>query len=90
MAKYRCHSVTPLKKEGDSPAAPAAHLTVESWPIDRPIRFEKNARKWSARAISTLASSTKEYGFRQPIVVDAADVIVIGHGIGCDPFDGCF
>jgi DNA modification methylase len=60
------------------PAAPEP-LTVEIWPIGRPKPYEKNARKLSERAIETLASSLKEFGWRQPIVVDAHDVIVAGH-----------
>jgi len=54
-------------------------LVVCWWPIDRPRDYEKNARKWSPRAIEKVAASIREYGFRQPVVVDAEDVIVIGH-----------
>ena len=78
-------SVTPKQQSPpagllENPTNPTfAGLAIEYWPIGRPILFAKNARKWSPRAIATLASSIKEYGFRQPIVVDAADVIVIGH-----------
>lgn len=61
------------------PELPAAGMRIEMWPIDRPIPYPKNARKWSDRAIATVAASIREYGFRQPIVVDAAGVIVIGH-----------
>jgi DNA modification methylase len=49
------------------------------WPIDRPKDYEKNARKWSGHAIGKVASSIREYGWRQPIVVDRNEVIVIGH-----------
>jgi DNA modification methylase len=54
-------------------------LLIESWPIDRPKPYPGNARKLSKRAISTLATSLREYGWRQPIVVDDADVIIAGH-----------
>lgn len=54
-------------------------LPTELWPIDRPKDYQKNARKWSAQAIEKVASSIDEYGWRQPVVVDANDVIVIGH-----------
>jgi DNA modification methylase len=54
-------------------------LEVCWWPIDRPRDYEKNARKWSPRAIEKVAASIREYGFRQPVVVDAEGVIVIGH-----------
>jgi DNA modification methylase len=52
---------------------------IELWPIDRPKPYPKNARHWSATAVAKVASSIREYGFRQPIVVDAHDVIIIGH-----------
>jgi site-specific DNA-methyltransferase (adenine-specific) len=29
--------------------------------------------------VDTVANSTREYGFRQPIVVDADHAIVVGH-----------
>jgi DNA modification methylase len=52
---------------------------IELWPIDRAKDYPKNARKWSAQAIEKVASSIREYGWRQPVVVDANEVIVIGH-----------
>jgi DNA modification methylase len=52
---------------------------IELWPIDRPQPFPKNARHWNAAAVAKVAASIREYGFRQPIVVDAHDVICIGH-----------
>lgn len=54
-------------------------MRIETWPIDRPKDYPKNARKWSARAIETVAASIKAYGWRQPIVVDSTEVIAIGH-----------
>ena len=54
-------------------------MLIESWPVDRPKPYPKNARKWSKSAVETVATSIREYGFRQPIVVDANDVIIIGH-----------
>jgi DNA modification methylase len=52
---------------------------IELWPIDRPKPYPKNARKWNAAAVAKVASSIREFGFRQPIVVDVHNVIVIGH-----------
>ncbi len=54
-------------------------MLIEQWSIDRPKPYPKNARKWKAAAVDKVASSLREYGFRQPIVVDAHDVIIIGH-----------
>ena len=41
--------------------------------------YENNPRKLSETAIEKVAMSLKEYGFRQPIVVDKYRVIVAGH-----------
>ena len=41
--------------------------------------YENNPRKLSEQAIDKVAMSLKEYGFRQPIVVDKNMVIVAGH-----------
>lgn len=72
------------KSSKPSPTRPGASalpptLSIEWWPIARPQPYPHNARKLSARAIETLAKSLKEFGWRQPIVVDKKDVIVAGH-----------
>lgn len=54
-------------------------MHIELWPIDRPKPYSKNARKWNAAAVAKVAASIREYGFRQPIVVDVHEVICIGH-----------
>lgn len=64
------------------PAAGAATgetLNIEWWPTDRPVPYALNARLCPESAISKAAASITEYGFRQPIVVDAGGVIVAGH-----------
>jgi DNA modification methylase len=47
------------------------------WPIDRPIPYARNPRK-NADAVPKVAGSLKEYGWKQPLVVDAEGVIVAG------------
>jgi DNA modification methylase len=54
-------------------------VLIELWPIDRPKDYPQNPRKWSTHAIEKVAASIREYGWRQPVVVDTDDVIVIGH-----------
>ena len=56
-----------------------AALAVEMWPIDRPRPYAKNARKWGNKAIEKVANSIREFGWRQPIVCDQNDEIIIGH-----------
>jgi len=54
-------------------------MNIELWPIDKPIRYARNARKISEAAVAKVAASIKEFGWRQPIVVDTEGVIVAGH-----------
>ncbi len=54
-------------------------MKIEIWPIDRPRDYPRNARKWSAQAVDKLAASIRTYGWRQPVVVDTQDTIIIGH-----------
>jgi hypothetical protein len=56
-----------------------AILSVEMWPIERVRPYEKNARKIPESAVQKCAASIKQFGWRQPIVVDAQGVIVVGH-----------
>jgi ParB-like chromosome segregation protein Spo0J len=54
-------------------------MNIESWPVDRPIPYAQNARKISEAAIAKVATSLKEFGWRQPVVVDAEGVVIAGH-----------
>jgi ParB-like chromosome segregation protein Spo0J len=54
-------------------------MKVEFWPTDRPIPYARNARKISQVAVDKVASSIKEFGWRQPIVVDGEGVVIAGH-----------
>lgn len=54
-------------------------LSVETWPIDRPVPYEKNARIIPQSAIDLVAKSLQAYGWQQPLVVDEAGVLVVGH-----------
>lgn len=53
-------------------------MKVELIEIGRVIPYARNPRKNEA-AIAKVAASIKEYGFRQPIVVDEEMVIIAGH-----------
>jgi ParB-like chromosome segregation protein Spo0J len=54
-------------------------MHIELWPIGGPKPYAKNPRKWSKKAVQKIAQSIREFGFRQPVVCDVEDVIVIGH-----------
>ncbi|HEV57528.1 MAG TPA: chromosome partitioning protein ParB [Phycisphaerales bacterium] len=53
-------------------------MKTELWSLDRLRPYEHNPRDNDA-AVEAVARSIREYGFRQPIVVDADGVIVVGH-----------
>ena len=42
--------------------------------------YEHNAKRHPDDQVEHIANSIREFGFRQPIVVDADNVVVIGHG----------
>ena len=54
-------------------------MKIELWPVDKPIAYARNARKIPQAAIDKVAASIKEFGWRQPIVVDVDRVVVAGH-----------
>jgi DNA modification methylase len=54
-------------------------MTIETWPLERIVPYAKNARKIPQRAIDKVATSLREFGWQQPIVVDTAGVIIVGH-----------
>jgi len=51
---------------------------VELRPIDAIRPYEANPRV-NDQAVDAVAASLREFGFRQPIVVDADGVIIVGH-----------
>jgi DNA modification methylase len=53
-------------------------MRIESWPIERVKPYESNPRI-NDDAVDAVAASIREFGFRQPIVVDTEGVIVVGH-----------
>ncbi|MBL9118594.1 MAG: ParB N-terminal domain-containing protein, partial [Phycisphaerae bacterium] len=53
-------------------------MRVELRPIESVRPYERNPRINDA-AVDAVVHSIREYGFRQPIVVDAEGVVVCGH-----------
>ena len=54
-------------------------MKIETADINTIKPYENNPRKLKDSAIDKVAMSLKEYGFRQPIVVDKDRIIVVGH-----------
>lgn len=53
-------------------------MQIDLVPIDRVIPYDRNPRNNSA-AVSKVAASLREFGWQQPIVVDAAMTVIAGH-----------
>jgi DNA modification methylase len=53
-------------------------MNIELWDIERVKPYANNPRH-NDDAVDAVAQSIREFGFRQPIVVDAEGVIVVGH-----------
>lgn len=54
--------------------------TLELWPIERLVPYERNARTHSAEQIAQIAASIQEFGFTNPILVAGDDGVIAGHG----------
>lgn len=54
-------------------------FSVETWELSRIKPYPKNARKIPDKAIEKVMQSLRQFGWRQPIVVDGAGVIIVGH-----------
>lgn len=53
-------------------------MKIEQIAVDKLIPYARNPRKNEA-AIAGVAASIKEFGFKQPVVIDKGGVIVVGH-----------
>ena len=53
-------------------------MKIEIWKITDIKPYEANPRV-NDQAVSAVAASIREFGFRQPIVVDEDGVIIVGH-----------
>jgi DNA modification methylase len=54
-------------------------MTIETWPIEKPVPYARNPRRIPDAAVAKVAASIQEFGWRQPIVVDKEGVVVVGH-----------
>ena len=53
-------------------------MEIQKLAIEKVIPYIRNPRK-NENAVEKVTSSIHEFGFRQPIVVDAENVIIAGH-----------
>ncbi len=52
----------------------------ETMPVDRLVPYARNARTHSDQQVAEIAASIVEFGFTNPILVGAGDMILAGHG----------
>lgn len=55
-------------------------LKVEHLPVDRLIPYARNSRTHSPEQVAQIAASIREFGFTNPVLIDAAGGIIAGHG----------
>lgn len=53
-------------------------MNIELFPVIKVIPYARNPRR-NLQSVDKVAASIKEFGFRQPIVVDNEMVIIAGH-----------
>jgi ParB-like chromosome segregation protein Spo0J len=54
-------------------------IQIERWPIERLKPYGRNARTHCNAQINQIAKSITEFGWTNPIVVDADDSVIAGH-----------
>jgi len=58
----------------------AAPANLEHLPIDGLIPYARNSRTHSPEQVAQIAASIREFGFTNPILIDADGGIIAGHG----------
>ncbi|HTU48594.1 MAG TPA: site-specific DNA-methyltransferase [Bryobacteraceae bacterium] len=53
---------------------------IEHWPLDKLVPYARNPRTHSDAQVAQIAGSIAEFGFNNPILVDANAGIIAGHG----------
>ena len=55
-------------------------IQIETQPIDALIPYARNSRTHSEEQIAQIAASIREFGFTNPVLIDAEGGIIAGHG----------
>lgn len=55
-------------------------MEIKEIPVGRIKPYENNAKLHPEYQVEKIANSIKRFGFKQPLVVDKHNVLVIGHG----------
>jgi hypothetical protein len=55
-------------------------MKIESIKLDKLIPYARNSRTHSDQQIAQVAASIREFSFTNPVLIDAEDGIIAGHG----------
>ena len=53
---------------------------VEFIPVEDLVPYEQNVKKHDEKQVDLIAESIRQFGFRQNLVIDENNVVVVGHG----------
>lgn len=56
------------------------NLQIEYLSVDKLVPYARNSRTHSAEQVAQIASSIREFGFTNPILIDGSGGIIAGHG----------
>jgi ParB-like chromosome segregation protein Spo0J len=56
------------------------HTKIETRPVESLIPYARNARTHSEQQVHKIASSMREFGFTNPVLIDETGEIIAGHG----------
>jgi site-specific DNA-methyltransferase (adenine-specific) len=71
--------MTPSRPTSKNRAAALPALETQTRHLDAIVPYWRNPRVIPEEAVQAVAESIRRYGYTQPIVIDAENVIVIGH-----------
>lgn len=55
-------------------------MKIETLPVEQLIPYARNSRTHSEAQVAQIAASIREFGFTNPVLIDAAGGIIAGHG----------
>ena len=55
-------------------------MQIVNMPVKAIKPYDRNTKKHTAKQVEEIANSIRQFGFRQPLVVDRDNVLIIGHG----------
>jgi len=68
-----------MAETAESPAYNGADLNVQWRVLDQLVPYSRNARTHSDEQVAQIASSIKEFGWTNPVLVDGDNGIIAGH-----------